>query len=513
VQCGQDGIKTAANIDPGKLTTEPQLGVVKERRFVRLARFANEIVIQPFNHNLVNLHRAVTERVFFVKENGHFVTPPKPKNFSEKLGKVTQILNSFLPSTAPWTHKEFVASCKGRKQIRYQKALDSLLPEGPINERDSFVEVFIKYEKTDITSKVDPVPRVISPRSPRYNLELGRYIKKLEPLIFKSLGKLYGMPTVIKGYNAYKSANLLKQKWDSFNHPVAIGLDASRFDQHVSTDALKYEHSIYERCFPQLKHKKKLQRLLSWQLVNHCTGYAPDGKLKYTTVGTRMSGDMNTSLGNCILMCTMIKAYALEKELNVQLANNGDDCVVFLESSDFAAFSDGLFDWFHDMGFNMKIEEPVYEFGKIEFCQTKPVYDGLRWIMVRNPIACFAKDTTMLMPYQSKRQLANWMYSVGTGGLRMTGGLPMLQNFYKSYVRYGKPGTEHKDYLSWYSRHLSDGMDRDFGPVSAESRASFYDSFGYTPEEQMIIEEYYDGLKFSFEPGTVFTTVARDLPF
>lgn len=511
--CGQDGTDTVANLDPGQLHTTPQLGVVKDRMFVRFSRLANEIVISPFNHNFRNLKRAVTERVFLVKEEGRFVSPPRPKHFVEGLGKVPSILRSLLPSTTPWTHAQFVASCKGRKKERYQKAYDSLYERGPVVDSDAKVEVFIKYEKTDVTSKADPVPRVISPRSFRFNLELGRYLKKLEPKIFKRLGRLFGTPTVIKGYNAYKSASLLKQKWDMFRDPVAVGLDASRFDQHVSVDALKYEHSVYLDCFPIRKHKEKLAKLLKMQLRNECVGYAPDGVLRYTVEGTRMSGDINTSLGNCILMCTMIRAYLLEKGIDAQLANNGDDCVVFMDRSDLETFSSGCFDWFYGMGFNMKIEAPVYEFEHVEFCQTKPIFDGNRWIMVRSPKAVLSKDTTMLMPYQSVKQLKNWMYAVGQGGLRMTGGLPLMQNLYHLYVRNGKPGTIVKDYMSWYARHLSEGMDRDFSPVSAEARDSFHTAFGITPDEQEEYEGYFDNMTISFQVGGEGDYLPNTLPF
>jgi len=109
--------------------------------------------------------------------------------------------------------------------------------------------VFVKYEKTDRTTKEDPVPRVISPRDPKYNIQLGRYLKPIEERIFKALGKMFGHPTVMKGMDTDRTASVLHEKWDHFNNPVAIGLDASRFDQHVSLEALKFEHSVYAACF------------------------------------------------------------------------------------------------------------------------------------------------------------------------------------------------------------------------------------------------------------------------
>lgn len=491
---GQDCAKTEAPITPDLLHSEPKLGITKIRKFVRFAHAAHEVVIKPFNDTYTNLHRAVVERVFFVKENGVFKRPPKPLNFAERMCRVRKLLGKYLPSTTPWSYSEFLDSCKGCKKVRYQNAYDSLVGDGPVVRKDSEVEVFLKYEKTDFTSKKDPVPRVISPRSFRFNLCIGKFIKKLEPKIFKSIGKMFGSPTVIKGYNAYKSASILFAKWDKYKKPVAVGLDASRFDQHVSMDALKWEHGVYLDCIAKKKHRKKLARLLDWQLKNRCVGYAPDGTLRYTIKGTRMSGDMNTSLGNCVLMCSMIKQYGLEKNIDLELANNGDDCVVFMEQCDLKRFEDGLYDWFYTLGFNMKVEDPVYEFDQVEFCQTHPVFDGSRWLMVRSPKAILAKDTTMMAPYQSVKQLKSWLGSVGTGGLRCTGALPVAQEWYKACVSVG--GSVICDrFFTWGQKQLMLKMDRSYGSVSPEARASYFLAFGITPDEQIEIERYYRQLR------------------
>lgn len=44
-----------------------------------------------------------------------------------------------------------------------------------------------------------------------------------------------------------------------------------------------------------------------------------------------MSGDMNTALGNCMLMCCLIISYLESKNIKYDFINNGDDAVLFLE--------------------------------------------------------------------------------------------------------------------------------------------------------------------------------------
>lgn len=498
---------------PGLQVTR-QLGVTKKRSYVRVAGVAPDVDIVPFNHKISTLERAVKERVFLVKSldgSGDLVPPPRPLPgvFQSRLESTLSLLSTYLPSTAPVSSRQFVDSYKGRKKQVYERALQELLMGTSSVAEDARVNVFIKFEKTDRTTKSDPVPRVISPRNPRYNLRVGKYLKPLEERMFKSLGKLFGHRTVMKGMDVNGVAKCLREKWDMFKDPVAVGLDASRFDQHVSLDALRWEHSVYLRCFKRKKDRETLGRLLKYQEVNKCTGYADDGKLSYEVEGTRMSGDMNTSLGNCVLMCSMIHAYLESCGVKGQLANNGDDCVVFMERRDLAKFSQGCFDWFLGMGFNMAIEAPVYDFAHIEFCQCKPVYDGTAWRMCRNPRTAIAKDAVLLKSNVTQNFFRLWLNAVGTGGMSIAGGMPIFQAFYAMYVRNGitsyknknrsassrvKTDLDYNEIMPWFMREMSLSGCHKERPITPEARASFYDAYGVTPDEQIELERYYDSV-------------------
>jgi len=508
-----------------------RLGLTRDRVCMRVNNVSPDIVVVPFNNDITTLERAVKERVFFVKnDSGDFVPPPRPSTevFLNRMEPVKALLVPFLPVTAPWNHERTVASFKGCKRRRYQNALQSMVEKPMRIEEEAKVEVFVKYEKTDRTSKKDPVPRVISPRSSRFNLRIARYLRPIEELVFDALGDLFGHRTVFKGMDTNCVATTLREKWDMFKDPVAIGLDASRFDQHVSKTALEFEHSIYECCFRSHKHKAKLMKLLKHQLVNHCSGFVPDGELKYKVEGTRMSGDMNTSLGNCVLMCMMIKAYLLEKSIDGQLANNGDDCVVFMERKKLNQFQDGLKSWFLDMGFNMTVELPSYEFEHIEFCQTKPIQVSEGWTMCRNPWTALAKDSVLLKdPKIYEKMMPLWMHAVGLGGLSLAGDVPIFRSFYALYLRsgttsyvncHGKQKTidSSSDVLPWYMREHAIQGRRSYGEILPETRCSFWEAWGITPDEQVALESHYDSIPQllcvvdadrAFEPRAVFTDV------
>jgi len=474
-------------------------GTPKQRKFVVVDGVAPPIDFSVYNDDINALERAVKERVFFVKnDSGSFVEPPRPVDkdfFFSRLHMFTDLLSYHLPSTVPISRQQFVETYSGRKRVVYQKACDDL-DVFPLRERDSHIKTFLKFEKTNFTSKI-PVPRVISPRDPRFNIEIGRYIRPIEERIFKSIGKVMGRDTVMKGMNSSQVATAIRRKWDRFLKPVAVGMDASRFDQHVSKEALQWEHSIYQMCFWRQKHRDQLASLTRQQLHNTCFGTVGDGEVKFKTDGVRMSGDMNTSLGACLIMCAMVFSFTSSLDIEFELVNNGDDCVFIMESCNYDRFRARAPVWFKEMGFTMVIEQPVYDFEEISFCQTQPVYSGpgaFDYIMVRDPRVAISKDATCMHPYFRPQEFLGWVKSVGTGGIALTGGMPVWQSFYDMYLRSSSSAKLQSDYSvwGWGVRRMMQGCARKHSIVSAESRASFFWAFGVTPEEQECIESLYD---------------------
>lgn len=482
----------------------------KVRKIFLLSEFSPRIHFRVHNSTISNLERALAERVFFVKKNGEFQRPPQPKSrdhFEECLRPFWERFSKVLPSTTPIPMEEFPLLYTGRKRTVYENAVKSLQHKG-VERRDSYLKAFIKAEKTNTSAKPDPVPRVIQPRDPRYNVAVGRFIKPLESLLYKAIAYVFGEDTVAKGMNAKEIGTLIHKKWSKFRHPVAIGLDASRFDQHVSVIALMWEHKSYLKCYKGAD-RKELLRLLAWQIYNRGFGYCNDGKLKYNIDGCRMSGDMNTALGNCIIMCALIFSYCASiglKPNDFELVNNGDDCVVIMEEKHLAKFIYGLPEWFDAMGFTMEVEEPVYELEHIVFCQCQPVYDGTGYVMVRQFPLSIAKDCVSIKPLDSEMMFYKWANAIGGCGLALTSGIPIVQSFYLSLLK----GSQDKvmrgarQNSSRRKRRLEDdpcfetgmfmlavGMEAKSRSIVPESRLSFWMAFGITPDQQEAIEEYY----------------------
>jgi hypothetical protein len=492
VKYGVDSKPSEAK-DPSVVVIKQQQGRDERRKVYRIMYMGTQVNYGVHNNTVANFKRGVLERVRYVKNNdGNFVRPPTPGKgvFAARLTKFKRRLLRVLPSTTAMTREQFPTLYRGRKRTIYEAAVESLRQK-PVQRRDSSSKSFLKAEKIKFTkAKPDPPPRLIHPRHPRYNVEVGKFLRPLEHKIYTGIKRIWEDVTVSKGLNSAQVGKLIKSKWDKFRKPCAIGLDASRFDQHVSKQALVWEHSVYNSVY----RDPELLKLLSWQLGTRCYGRARDGTVKYEIEGMRMSGDMNTALGNCLIMCALVWAYCEEIGVKSKLINNGDDCVVFLEQRDAVTFRASLGQWFMDMGFSMKVEDTVYDVEKVEFCQCRPVWtEDQGYIMVRNVKDCLSKDCTCIIDISTAGGFLKWAYSIGECGLSLAGGIPVLDQFYRALMRSGRKGGKVTSHPYWESgmTYLAKGMDRKLSRITARTRHSFYLAFGVTPDEQIMAENYF----------------------
>lgn len=467
-------------------------GKPKERRFVSMYASPRTDVITAFGRDIDTLERAVKERVFFVKSTLGFVPTPQPTcDVGVLLKPYYEALVPELPCTSPLSELSFVETFKGRKRQMYQQVYDTDCAK-PCMPSDAHIRPFVKFEKVDVLLKDDPVPRVVSPRKPRYNIAVGRFLRPIEEKIFKAIGAVFGGPTVFKGYDAFQQARLLREAWDQFKDPVAFGLDASRFDQHVSRPMLQWEHSVYLKCFHG-KNKKELAKLLSWQLDNRCHARLEGGEVKYTTKGVRMSGDMNTSVGACLIMTGLVYTFVKSKGVSCRLINNGDDCVIICERRDYSKFDD-IHNHFRKGGFTLTREPVVDVFEQIEFCQTHPILTSNGWFMCRSPYSLLTKDHVCIR-YKEGEAFEQWLGAIGSVA-PVFSGVPCHRNVYAAFARCAKPKRQRsieREDVSWSFRHLY--KTGSTGAITDDTRFSYYLAFGVTPQDQVAIEKHYDAIE------------------
>jgi len=444
------------------------------------------------------------ERVFRVEVNGELVATPQPTpGVFELQVRFRDALVANLAKITRLTPQEFLGFYKGNKLKRYTEAVESLAVLS-IKESDSWLSTFVKAEKINLTAKCDPAPRVIQPRKPRYNVEVGRYLRHAEEIVFKGINKLFGGRTIFKGINADRAGEDMYELWNSFKDPVGIGMDASRFDQHVSVEALEYEHSMWLSLF-SIDERVELAKLLSWQRSNRGLARCPDGSIKYRVEGCRMSGDMNTSSGNCFLMCSTVWNWCVNQKIQkFRLANNGDDCMLVVERRDLDKATCGLKEYYTSLGFTMKVEKPVFVLEHVEFCQTRPILVNGKYRMVRNLHQSLSKDLHSLNDLSNQVNLETWVSAVGSGGRVVNDGVPVMAKFFEQYPLYhgAKTGVTRSVHDSWLYKFHRSGNYQGLDPTD-EARFSFWLAFGLTPDEQLALEASFSRLNLDQINGPI----------
>jgi hypothetical protein len=474
--------------------THPNLKVVyndqavaKERSLFVVEGVAPESSFCVNNSDIRTLKTSLLTRMFFCVIEGKVVEPPKvcEKFVFSGLKPFRTRLLKLVSKPTKVSLEQVVEMYHGRKKTIYQNALVSL-DHIPLSRNDSHSLAFVKCEKVN----PEKAPRCIQPRKPRYNLVLGRYLKHIEHRVYRGIDKLFkDGPTVIKGYDVRRVARIMCGKWNSFRKPVAVGIDAVKFDMHVSPQILKWEHKIYEALYYGDSY---LAQLLSWQMHNVGMGYCEDGKLYYTVDGKRFSGDLNTALGNCLIMCAMVWTYAYELGIPIKLMNNGDDCVIFMESEHLSMFQSNLTEFFLNYGFRMTCEEPCYEVSQIEFCQMHCIRTANGPVMVRNIPTSLSKDamcTNDLRGAAGKK----WFYAVGECGLALTSGVPVMQSFYSMYCRSGVKSRMGKsvELMNSGLRMMRGSLESKVSWITPEARSDVYCAWGITPDAQVALEKHY----------------------
>lgn len=505
------------------------------RRYIELNNLRwNAVSYMVHNNSLINIIRALVERVYFVESaQGMLVSPPLPHRatfFARMQGFKTSLLRCLRP-VRRMCLRTFVQTSPNHKRKVYEQALVTYLRNG-LTERDSYVTSFIKAEKVS-TAKGDPAPRIIQPRGVKFNLIYGAFIRPAEKEIYSAIDRVYGRPTVVCGQNAVEQAALLRSAWDTIADPIAISYDLSRMDQHVSEVALRWEHSIYRAMFDNDHDFDTLDWCLNRTVENYGIAYTCDelgrpAKVSYRKVGSRMSGDMNTSLGNKLLMCGMLHSYftghlGFVVGTDYAVVDNGDDCVVVMSRRAYVLMGqmttgqplriaavdpanwqvayivqvvDGvrpsthedISTFFRALGFTLKEEGLVYEFEKIEFCQTQPCFIDGRWLMVRG-LKALSKDCYCL---KQANQFEEWLQQVSSAGINCYGSVPIYSAFYgaMSSVRTDRRNLLEQSGLYYLSQGMQSG-DR----VTEANRIAFYNTFGVTPREQELIEHHYRSLR------------------
>jgi len=379
----------------------------------------------------------------------------------------------------------------------------SLRVDGPLSKKDYKLSAFCKAEKITLTKFHKP--RMIFPRSPRYNLVLASWLKPFEHWLWGRLTlkwffrdreppwlaarlAAWGSPRVVaKGLSPRGRANLIARKFSSFRGCVVFEADGKGFEAHVSSRQLRQEHRVYTSAYGGCR---RLRSVLSCQLS--LVGRTSGG-WKFSRPGGRASGDFNTGMGNSLIMLAAV-ATGVPDDVPYDVLVDGDNALVFMAGADAARvlpdFATRVLD---QCGHELTLEAPVSVLEEVRFGQSAPVFlgRGLGFTMVRDwkkVLSQFASSHRWLSEPSFGRR---WLRDVCRCELSLSLGLPVLQQLFSNMLRHiGSEGkTVHEaalaDYFYIGAWLASEG---DVKPVSLEARLSFERAFGLAGGDQKLME-------------------------
>lgn len=391
-----------------------------------------------------------------------------------------------------WSYLETAESYTGSLRRRYIEAERSLREDGPLFARDWSLGAFLKAEKVNALAKF-PKPRMIFPRSPRYNLCLASRLKPFEHWLWGNLKSWsrFGVPptrVVAKGLNPTRRAGLVRRKMSQIPGCVVLEVDGKAFEAHVDVWQLVEEHSCYGAAFPG---DRALLKLLSKQLRNFGV---TKGGVKFSREGGRASGDYNTGMGNSVVMLSAV--VGVLEVLGISMFDvlvDGDNALLFVRGVDYPRVDESFARVALEIsGHEMVLERPVRLLEGIRFGQSAPVEVAGVWRMVRDWRKVLSQGTSNHAHLRELPFVHAYLRGVALCELSLARGLPILQRWCEVVLE-ATEGARELSFEQWYRDYQALGV-VGWGSSVAEvvrdsTRESFSRAFGISPSDQRIVED------------------------
>nr|QZZ63333.1 hypothetical protein [Nelson wasp-associated virus 1] len=416
--------------------------------------------------------------------NRHLMKTPDPELGSEackEFKKVIYGLSRQIGKVRSATIQDVLRGKTGRRKKRFMQGILELRDQG-VMRKDARITEMQKLEMYDSTKIATKEDRGIQFRTVKYNAALARELHNIEERVIGMHPD--GYHPVMKGATPQQRAERIAIGQSRFKKPLYLLLDHSRFDAHVNEYLLDQEHRFYLRC---RRGNPFLRRLLRFQYINRGR---TKGGIGYVSRAKRMSGDINTGLGNTVLNYCMLRAWLNCSGVNGHIYLDGDDSVIIVEDDDKGKLLP-VEEFMLNFGM-VTICETVTEFWKVEFCQSKPVLVDGTVRFVRNPhkvMATVGQSAEVLDPIVAGDNLrASCLCE-----LAMNGNCPVISKYCRRILDYvGNGPVRFSPSLLWKAEQY--GIKFEAPPEvepSDESRYTMWRAWGIDPGMQEVYEQQH----------------------
>ncbi|APG76649.1 hypothetical protein 2 [Xinzhou nematode virus 7] len=441
----------------------------------------------PLETRTVNVHLVCWENEIVCLRNRVLMQTPQPRPHS--MGRLQlhghalcSIVLSFIGRLTPWSLSKTLRHMVVRHGAAlYVPAAESLRQE-PLGSIDARVSMFLKVEKVFAEDPAEKAPRAIQYRGPRFNLVLGRFILAYEEAFYRAFNHVNASRChTSKGLTPDARAALLWELWSKNPRPAALNVDASRFDAHVTVEMLLLESLYYESSFPNC-------RLLRWLLrcQRRNRGCGKFGTT-YTLKGGRMSGDVNTALGNTLIQMTVLSFLAGR---SFDLVVEGDDAVIFGDVDDITRLEAVITSKALAVGFQLKVSKALY-LEQLEYCSTRVIRSQSGDVRaIREWPRPLAMDRYTVKIVSGQRATNRKARTMAVCFMSLYSGLPVYEEWARYLLSWSDPSfgvDESQDRRLWFIAAEACVGTGDQVPADG-LRSSFYMATTIEPSEQLRVE-------------------------
>jgi hypothetical protein len=345
--------------------------------------------------------------------------------------------------------------------------------DAPDLASSSIVKAFIKRERFNKYKN----PRIIASRDTPFKAYSGPFFKSLENMIFENPRFIKHVPVPERAEHVMQHLGPVPPGWHIYVN------DHTSFETHAHTtmDALEFE--VYRKYLPREFVQVAERVLLGNQRILFKGGSA--------TLRSRMSGEMNTSLGNGLanllsVLCVVRQHYG-EEWRQVRTIIEGDDGI-FVTPPNVVLTED----MFRQFGFVVVLDE-VVSLGKAGFCSTYFTEDGKHAIV--EPMKCILGIGWSIKAnrHSPKHYISDLQKSKALSAYHEYPGVPVLsvlgERLLAHYGSTNRPISE-----DWYENQLFEWIAQNPGgrdrTITYDSRVLFENTFSWPIADQLAVEQH-----------------------
>lgn len=423
-------------------------------------------------HDQENYRRGITHRI------GRWSAPIPAVILAQIRAHALEIIEELFPSvdvSVP-SFEEWLESTS------YTNARRAQLMKIHNDSRDTFenaclsrVKAFIKKEKFVGYKN----PRIIASRDDPFKCFSGRFFRAVEDVVFSMPMFIKHVPVPVRARYVMDHLGVVEPGWRVYVN------DHTSFEVHAHKTMAELEFQVYYKYLDVEVVDQLKKVLVGTQSISFECGSAK--------VDSRMSGEMNTSLGNGLanllsVLC-IVRQYYGESWRLVRTIIEGDDGI-FVTPPHVVLTAQ----MFLDYGFDVKLEE-VDSVGNAGFCSTYFQSDGRSAIVEPMKIIMGLPYSFVAKSNDSEQRLEDLRTSKALSLFYECPGVPILSALGERLLR-EHPITK-KTRLSgdWYEEQLFEwarrNPTRQSRCVGIESRDLFCETFGWSVAEQVELEEHF----------------------